>query len=266
MTVTPATPVSAPVRTLRGTRARRYAVAVAAVASLVAGTLVVDTAAASRAERILALRASGDERLSAVPDAYLAGFPFSQVLISGEIPRVAVSALDARVEGIGTVNASAEAFEVEVDPARALQGEFEGAHATMLRRKVRLDGVAFGELLGMTDLDISNPYDISPGGGVASEAQLTGTVPGTDSPSTVVVTLRLNGPIFEMRPSLLIDAPAGAEDEILAAYTLDRDTRDLPLDGPADLVQLSGGSIEFFRQRLNVELTPADLAPLPPHE
>ena len=238
--------------------------AVAVVSLLIAALLLADTVAASRAERNLALRFGEDERLSAVPDASIGGFPFSQFLLSGELPHVSVSTLDARVDGLGVVNASAEAFDVEVDPASVMQGDFEGTPAAMVRRKVRLDGVAFGELLGMTDLDISNPYDISPGGGVASEAQLTGTVPGTDSPSTVVVTLRLDGPIFRMRPSLLIDAPPGAEDEILAAYTLDRDTRELPLDGPADLVQLSGGSIEFFHQRLNVTLDATDLAPLPP--
>ncbi|MBA4505159.1 DUF2993 domain-containing protein, partial [Corynebacterium sanguinis] len=97
-----------------------------------------------------------------------------------------------------------------------------------------------------------------------SEAQLTGTVPGTDAPSTVVVTLRLDGSTFQMRPSLLLDAPPGVEDKILDAYTLDRDTRGLPLGGPADAVLLSGGSIEFFRQRLNVTLSDSDLAPLPP--
>lgn len=231
---------------------------------LIAVLLFVDTAAASRAERSLALRHGGDERLSAVPDASIGGFPFFQFLVSAQLPHVSVSALDARVEGLGVVNASAEAFDVEVDPAGVMQSDLAGAPAAMVRRKVRLDGVAFGELLDMTDLDISNPYDISPGGGVASEAQLTGTVPGTDWPSTVVVTLRLDGPVFRMRPSLLIDAPPGTEDDILAAYTLDLDTRKLPLDGPADLVQLSGGSIEFFHQRLNVTLEAADLAPLPP--
>lgn len=226
--------------------------------------LLVDTAAASRVERTLALRASADERLSATPDAYVAGFPFSQVAVTNTIPRVSVSALDATVEGLGTVNTTAEAFDVDIDAEAAFAGEFAGAHATMVRRKVRLDGVAFGELLGMTDLDIANPYNISPSGGTASEAQLTGTVPGTDAPSTVVVTLRLDGSTFQMRPSLLLDAPPGVEDKILDAYTLDRDTRGLPLGGPADAVLLSGGSIEFFRQRLNVTLSDSDLAPLPP--
>lgn len=234
------------------------------VAALAAAALAADTAAAANAERALAASAGGDARLSAVPGAYIAGFPFAQVAVTGKVPRVSVSALDAEVDGLGVVNASAEAFEVKVAPERAAAGDFSGSRASMVRRNVRLDGVAFGALLGMTDLDISHPYDISPGGGPASEAQLRGTVPGTDSPSTVVVTLRLTDGIFSMRPSLLVDTPEGAEDEILAAYTLDRDTRDLPLGGPADLVQLSGGSIEFSRQRLNTTLGGDDLLPLSP--
>ncbi|WP_249399739.1 LmeA family phospholipid-binding protein [Corynebacterium qintianiae] len=242
----------------------RAAVAAGVAAALIGGAVLVDTAAASRAESALSERTEADTRLSTAPDVYIAGFPFSQVAVTKEVPRVSVSTLDVDVAGLGVVNTGAEAFDIEVPVERAAEGDFVGSPAAMVRRKVRLDGVAFGELLGMTDLDIANPYDISPGGGVASEAQLTGTVPGTEKPSTVIVTLRLDGGTFRMRPSLLVDIPSGAEDEVLAAYTLDRDTRDLPLGGPADIVQLSGGSIEFIRQRYNVVLDESDLAPLPP--
>lgn len=243
---------------------RRWGFALGGLAALLAAGLAVDTAAASRVEAIVSARASGDDRLRAGPNAYVGGFPFSQVALTGKVPRIEVSALDAEVDGVGVLNSRTEAFDVELPASRAFAGDFAGAPAVMLRRTVRLDGVAFGSLVGMTDLDIANPYDISPRGGVASEARLTGTVPGTDAPSTVVVTLRLAGPVFHMRPSLLVDAPAGAEDEILHAYTLDLDTRELPLGGPADLVQLSGGSVEFSRQRLNPTLEAGDLSPLPP--
>ena len=86
--------------------------------------LLVDTAAASRVESTLALRASADERLSATPDAYVAGFPFSQVAVTNTIPRVSVSALDATVEGLGTVNTTAEAVDVDIDAEAAFAGEF----------------------------------------------------------------------------------------------------------------------------------------------
>ena len=71
-----------------------------------------------------------------------------------------------------------------------------------------------------------------------------------------MVTLRLEDGIFRMRPSLL----AGDTDP--GAFTLDFDTRTLPLGGPADRVQLTGGSIEFSRDRINTVFEPSDLDPL----
>ena len=131
-----------------------------------------------------------------------------------------------------------------------------------MRRRIRLDGVGFGQLLGITDLDMANPYDISPAGGVASEARLTGTVPGAQHPATAIVTLRLTDGVFHMRPSQLVEVPDGAEQQVLDGFTFDLDTRDLPLGGPADLVQLTGGSLEFSRDRVNTVVEPADLEPL----
>ena len=105
------------------------------------------------------------------------------------------------------------------------------------------------------------PYDISPAGGVASEARLTGTVPGADQPATVIVTLRLADGVFHMRPSQLLEVPDD-EQAVLDGFTFDLDTRTLPLGGPADLVQLTGGSLEFSRDRVNTVVEPADLEPL----
>jgi len=154
-------------------------------------------------------------------------------------------------------------FNLKLDPpADALRGEVVGADARLVRRRIRLDGVGFGELLGITDLDMANPYDISPTGGVASEARLTGTVPGALEPATVVVTLRLDDGTFRMRPSQLIDAAAGEEQTVLDGFTFDLDTRELPLGGPADLVQLRGGSLELSRDRVNTVVEAADLEPL----
>ncbi|AWB84610.1 DUF2993 domain-containing protein [Corynebacterium liangguodongii] len=245
-----------------GVRSRLTPRAACALVVALLAALCADTIAAARVERSLSLAAAAHSGLETPPDAYVAGFPFSQVALTSKVPRITVSALDVDVAGLGTVNITAEAFDVRVPAERAFAADFAGAKATMVRRRVRLDGVAFGELLGMTDLDISHPYDISPTGGTASEAQLTGTVPGTSEPSAVVVTLRLENGRFLMRPSVIISAPPGATDAILAAYTLERDTSELPLGGPADLVQLSGGSIEFSHQELNVALSDTALAPL----
>ncbi|WP_342318366.1 LmeA family phospholipid-binding protein [Corynebacterium mayonis] len=233
-----------------------------AFAVVAACAFVSDTALAARAEYRLSTRLELRDNLPYSPDTYIAGFPFLAVLVTDKVPRVGVQVLDVPVEGFGLINASAEAFDIEISGAQVLAANFTGGEAAMTRRRVRLDGVAFGELLGMTDLDIANPYDMSPLGGVASEARLTGTVPGAQEPSTVVVTLRLEQGVFHMRPSKLIDVPTTDTQKVLAAFTFERDTRDLPLGGPADLVQLSGGSIEFSRDRINVTLRPEDLTPL----
>lgn len=250
---------------LAAIRSRRWRTGAAAVAAVILAALAADNVAASRAEARLSAAAQAYDHLAYPPDTYIGAFPFTATLLTDSVPRLSLSTLDAPVEDLGVVNATAEAFDIDIPGKRVLAADFEGGEATLVRRRIRLDGVAFGQLLGMTDLDISNPYDISPLGGVASEAHLTGTVPGTDRPSTVAVTLRIDNGTFVMRPSMLLDAPPGASPEdVLAAFTLSRDTRDLPLGGPADLVQVSGGSIEFSRDRINVTLTADDLTPLAP--
>lgn len=214
--------------------------------ALVLGLLAAaDTAAAARAERSLAPPGTR---------ASIAGFPYALSVATGEYPRVGVEALDAQLPGglVGTVSTDV----INYSPG----AEFTTGTADVVRRRVRLDPVGFGELLGITDLDIANPYDISPSGGVASEARLTGTVPGAGE-ATVVVTLRIADGVFRMRPSQLIDASPDHHPTILNAFTLDLDTRELPLGGPADLVQVRGGSIEFSSDRINTAVTASDFDP-----
>ena len=230
----------------------KKAVVVAAV--LVAALGLADTALASHVEHDLA-REGVEAEVSAVP------FVWSG--ISGRVPRVTVKRTDADIPGPGVGTVSVEMFNLKLDtPSDALRGEVVGADARLVRRRIRLDGVGFGELLGITDLDMANPYDISPTGGVASEARLTGTVPGAREPATVVVTLRLVDGTFRMRPSQLLDVADGDEQAVLDGFSLDLDTRELPLGGPADLVQLRGGSLELSRDRVNTVVEPADLEPL----
>ena len=223
------------------------------VLALVAALGLADTAVASQVERTLA---------PAGAEAQVTATPFVLSGVSGRIPRVTVRRTDADIPGPGVGTASVEMFNLELDtPKDALHGKIVGVNARLVRRRIRLDGVGFGELLGITDLDIANPYDISPAGGVASEARLTGTVPGADQPATVIVTLRLADGVFHMRPSQLLEVPDD-EQAVLDGFTFALDTRTLPLGGPADLVQLTGGSLEFSRDRVNTVVEPADLEPL----
>lgn len=232
-----------------------------AVALVGAGLMayLADTAIAMRAEHALSTHAAQLSDLSTAPAAYVGGLPFRST-----IPRISLDALDVPVASVGVGNAGIELVDVKLTHPRTLTitDDLPGAKASLVRRSVRLDGVAFGQLLGMTDLDIASPYDISPSGGGASEARLTGTLPGADQPVTVVVTLRLEGPEFVMRPSELLDVPPELVDQAIAAFTLRRNTADLPLGGPADQVQLTGGSIEFSRDRINTYVEESDLTPL----
>ena len=65
-----------------------------------------------------------------------------------------------------------------------------------------------------------------------------------------------------MEPKQLIDVPDALTDTVTSAYTLELDTRDLPIGAQADKVDVSGGSIRFSAQRRDVELTQDMLSPV----
>lgn len=239
---------------------------VAVLAVLIGGGWLTDSIAASRVERHLSAAVEEQAGLEVSPRVNVGGAPYLAALFTGEIPTVSVHALDVDVEGLGMVNAQTELTRIAVSPDQVLSGEIAGAPATSFTRTIRLDGVALGRLLGMTDLDIANPYDISPGGGSAAEAQLTGTPFDRREPVTVIVDLRLVGDQFHLSPRELVDAPADLSDAeaeaVLDAFTLTLDTRTLPLAGRASRVNMSGGSIFFEAERRNVTVRLADLSPV----
>lgn len=243
-------------------RVRRLVVAVVTVVALLALAFAADSIAAANVERTLAATARARDDLPADPDTYVGGFPFMQVNFTNEVPRISFEALDIDVEGVGNANSRTDIYDIKVDAAKARAGVFIGATAKRVEHTLSLDGVAFGQLLDMTDLDISNPYDISPSGGSAAEAQLTGTMPGTAEPVTVTVTLRLDGPTFRMEPIELIDVPSDLAPTARDHFTLELDTRNIPIGAQADMVDLAGGSIRFSAQKRNVELTQEVLSPV----
>lgn len=230
---------------------KRGAKIAGALAAVLAGVFAADTFAASLAERNLAQ--PGEQ-------AYISGFPYALGATTGEVPRVSVERLDAELPGLGDGAVATVGVDV-VDFVADTPGAFTTGTADVVRRRVRLDGVGFGELLGISDLDMSNPYDISPAGGSASEVQLTGTPPGSHEAATVVATLRLENGAFRMRPSRVLLAPDG-DDAAVEAFTLELDTTRLPLGGPADMVQLVGGAVEFSRDRVNTHVAPEDFRPI----
>ena len=245
---------------------RLLLITVTTLAVLLGAGWLVDSLAAVRFERTVSREVQEAARLDNSPGVNVGGFPFLLALGSGEIPSVDVHALDVDVATVGMVNATTRISDVTATREQILSGDISGASARSFTRTIRLDGVALGRLLDMTDLDISHPYDISPSGGVAAEAQLTGTPFNQREPSTVVVDLRLVGNEFRMTPRELVDAPADqtpAEAQAIRdAFTLTLDTRRLPLAGRASTVNVSGGSIFFKAQRFNVPVRMSSLSPV----
>jgi hypothetical protein len=236
------------------------------LAVLIGGGWLVDSIAASRVERHISAAVEEQAGLEVSPRVNVGGAPYLAALFTGEIPTISVHALDVDVAGLGMVNAQTELTRVTVTRDQVLSGDITGSPASAFARTIRLDGVALGRLLGMTDLDIANPYDISPAGGSAAEAQLTGTPANRREPVTVIVDLRLVGEQFHMSPRELVDAPddlSPAEEEAAReAFSLTLDTRSLPLAGRASRVNMSGGSIFFEAERHNVTVRLADLSPV----
>lgn len=236
--------------------------AAAAVAALGLAAWVVDSVAAARVEARISSAVETSADLDTSPDAYVGGQPYLLALLTEEIPTMSVESLDISVEGLGIVNARTELSGIDVTPQQVISGDLSGAPAELYKRVISLDGVAFGQLLGITDLDISNPYDISPGGGVASEALLTGTPEGFDKPVTALVNLRLDGPVFHMTVRDIVNVPDDRFEDATRAFTYSMDTRHLPLSQQAAMVQMAGGSIMFETERQNITVELSDLAPL----
>lgn len=238
-------------------------VAVLVIVAVLGVALLIDALVASRVEARLSASIEEHADLATSPAVSVGGTPFTlSTLASGQISHVHVNALDLTVEDVGVVNARTDIFNITVDSDQAFRGDVIGAAAEYFRRTISLDGVAFGSLLDMTDLDISNPYDISPSGGVAAEAVLTGTPPGFEDPVSVLVALRLQGPMFHMEVREILDDQGQSPADIEHAFTYSLDTRKLPLSRQAAAVYLSGGSISFEAERTNFTVSPSDLTPL----
>ncbi len=223
---------------------------------------VTDTVVAIRVERHIASSVKADAGLEREPEVYAAGIPYIGGLITQKIPLITIESQDIEAPHLGLVNSRVELTDLKVTRQQLLSGDVVGASSKLVRNLLSLDGVAVGRHLNITDLTISNPYDISPAGGQASEATLTGTPPGFSEPVSVMVALRLRGDTFEMLPRQLIDAPAGHENKALNAFRWSFSTLSLPLSGPAESVYLNGGSIYFESERRNTTITKADLLPL----
>ena len=224
----------------------------------IVGTLawLSDSALAMHAEHTVAQESKAVSRLENTPDVYIGGFPYTLATLTKEIPYLEVQSLDVEVPKLGMVNASTTMRDITITPQQVFSGKFEGAPVSTYTRSISLDGVALGRLMGITDLSIANPDNISPIGGTAAEAELTGTLPGDKKKSTAKVALRLVGEQFHMN---VYDTE---DPRLKKAFSMQFDTRDLPLPAQATSVKLHGGSITFEVQRRNIKLKSTQLSPL----
>lgn len=236
--------------------------------AIVLGIAVVlwalDSMVAARAEHRLASSVRANAKLDVSPAVFLGGMPYLGALISGEVNQVSVTVSDVESKDFGLITANANAADVELGPRQIFQGEVAGATAQILSQTIGLDAVAIGRQLNIADLDLSNPYDISPAGTNVSEVQLRGTPRGADKPVTVRADLRLEGPNFRLTPTEVVDSGDGSLDEeaIKRAFQWRFDTRTLPMNAQATYVYLSGGTIYFQTQERNVTLSLEDFSPI----
>ena len=181
---------------------RRPAVIISSALALTFGIgWLVDSIVAARVEMRIAQEIEAVTPVESNPRIYVGGFPYLLALSTHKVPAITSESLDVRIPGLGLVNLRTEADRVTLSNEQLLNGNIEGAKAKALSHYMRLDGVALGSFLNITDLDISHPSDISPTSTSASEAQLTGTPPNFTEPVVAEVKLRIKGSTISIEPT-----------------------------------------------------------------
>ncbi|MBV7301982.1 DUF2993 domain-containing protein [Corynebacterium sp. TAE3-ERU2] len=245
---------------------RRLLRIAAVVAALGVSGWLADAAVAINVERTISRSVEDATHLPVPPRVYVGGTPYTAALLSGNVPKISTHVMDVDVPNFGVVNATTDVFNLTMNREQVLSGDLDGVVARVISRSVSLDGVALGEHLQMTDLQISHPYDISPSGGTAAEVLLTGTPAGLEEPVTVLARLRISGTTITMTPTELRDGPEdpARQEEIKQQFFFQIDSRELPLPSQASQVFVRGGSVVFESEQRNVRLDIRDLSPLGP--
>ncbi|WP_232010935.1 LmeA family phospholipid-binding protein [Corynebacterium kutscheri] len=247
------------------TSSRRLIGVVLTLATIIGIFFVTDTVLATRSEQRMSQRILEFNHLTVTPSVYYAGFPFVWTLAKEEISTLTVGVSDISLQGFGSVRFSTVATKVTATKEQILAGDFDNTHAQLIAHNLGIDAVGLGQQLGVTDLLISNPYDISPSSPNASEVCLEATPQGFTHPVAVFATLRLVGPMLKISPYEVVANPNQiSEEKILDAFRWEYDTRALPLGKQASFVYLSGGTIFLQSQERNITLKNSDFAPTKP--
>ncbi|WP_158256114.1 LmeA family phospholipid-binding protein [Corynebacterium sp. 13CS0277] len=223
-------------------RLQWLALAVAATAGLAWGA---DTLLAARAEAHISDLIPADT----TPRVSIAGFPFVTSALQEGVAHIQVSLIDTDTS-LGPVNVTTTAHDVQGPTDSLLDGRLDGLVGYTVSRSATIDAAALGRLLGMPDMDISNPTDISPGAAPLPQAQLRGTPPGCTEPVTVLADLRVRDHIVSIEPATTPSCGA-------AAFRWSAPADTLPVVGTANSLWVRGGSL-FLDSGIN---TPTPLSP-----
>lgn len=218
--------------------------------AVVAGSfLFVDGVVAANTEKDVSAELQQADNLDIKPAVTISGTPFIVSALGGSISSIRAEMVDVQEEGFGLVNKKTEAFDVDVPPGQIFSGNLQDMTAKRLVYTVRLDGVALGAQLGMTDLDIANPDDISPTASPSAEALLAGTPPGATEKQQSLVKLRITDGVVHLTPT------DGNE-----AFSWEVGSEKLPLTGRASRVFCGGGSIYIESELRDVRFDTEDFS------
>lgn len=232
------------------------------LAVILGGGVLADSAVAMSVEKHISDQTRQQSKLQATPRIYVGGLWYTLTYATGHIPTMSVDVLDVDVPQFGVVNARTSIKDIDVARRQVLSGNIQGGEAKLITRTLSLDGVALGQHLHMTDLNISNPYDVSPGGTAAAEVQLQGTPQGFAKPVTVKGTLRIQGHTILLTPTEVDEGADPHDERALHAFTWSMDSRKLPMPTQASRVYVQGGMIYLESEQRNIEVKDSDLSPI----
>ncbi len=256
-------------------RHRTVVRSIVALCCVVGLAVLADFGACMVAEYRIARQLRTEANLPTDPKVQVHGFFVSQYF-TGNIRAITVRTTDLNAEGFGLVSVTSSAEHLKITPKQLLSGKYDHAPTKSYHSTLRLDGVALGKRLGMTDLIIANHKDMSPLGQWETEADLTGTVDGFEAPATVHVRLRIdNGDVWLLPESVIsgpvdhksdveapaTEIPADVQKELMEGFKLTLIPGLLPLRTPPTRIYVTGGMVNIQTEELWTKTSVSDLAP-----
>lgn len=219
---------------------KKLRLALIAAATLVSSGWLADNAFGIYLESHLAADTRAAAHLEATPRIYTGVFPILGAWASHNVSLITSDVIDVDLPGLGIVVARTEIYNTQVTAAQLRDADFTGAPYKGASRTLRFDGVALGNQLGISDLNITHPDDISPQGKSLTHILLSGTPSGHEF-TQVLAELRVREGVISVTPTAVTTGDEAALDAF--SWTINSDQ--LPLLGEATSISSSGGSISI---------------------